>query len=141
MAQPAQKTAERKPARPRLVTEPQRRVRMRRLKLFDQPLHVLMRPAQDAPAPHLRAVTGRNGNGDRVVVDIHADEERERRARAVLSLDSGTGLECSFHVSAFLSLFVLLTRQCGSALRHTPARNPRSRKADSFSPTIASQSD
>jgi hypothetical protein len=121
--QPAQKARERKPARPGLVTEAQRRVGMRGLQLLDQALHVLVRAAQHAPAPHLRRVAGREGDGDGIVVDVQADVDH------------------NFHVSAFLSGLCLTTNHCGSAHRHTPGRNPRSREADTLAFFIASHSD
>ncbi len=74
-------------------------------------------------APDLRAVAGRNGKGDGIIMDIQPD-----------ILDN-------VPVSAFLSLFVLTTNKCGSALRHTPARNPRLEKADTLGLNIASHTD
>ena len=97
--------------------------RMCALPLLDELEHVFMPPADHAVTPHLHAVTGRNGNGDRIIVDIQPD-----------ILDN-------FHMSAFLSLFVLTTHNCGSALRHTPAPNPRFGKADTLRSFIASHTD
>ena len=96
---------------------------MRGLELLEEPLHVRVRPADDAPAPHFGGITGREGNGDGVIVDIQSD------------------VVDNVPVSAFLSLFWLTAKQCGSALRHTPGRNPRSRKADTLGSLITSHSD
>jgi len=82
-----------------------------------------MRAANDAPAAHFRAVTGGEGNGDRVVMDIQPEVDN------------------NLHVSAFLSGLSLTTNHCGSALRLTPARNPRPRKADTLPSPLASHSD
>ena len=43
-----------------------------------------------------------------------------------------------FMVSAFLSMFAFPAKHWGSALRLTPARNPRSRKADTASRLMTS---
>ena len=123
MPQPAEEPAERKPARPGLVTELERGVRMRGLELFDEPLHLFVRAAEDAPTAHLGGITGRDGTGDGVIVDIQSD------------------VEDNVHVSAFLSVLSLTTNHCGSALRPLPGRHPRSRKADTLGSLITSHSD
>ena len=123
VSQRANETHQRKAARPGLVTELQGRVGMGGLELFDQSLHVLMRATDNAPTAHLGAVRGRDGNGDGVIVDIQADV-----------LDK-------VHVSAFLSVLSFTDQHCGSALRLTPARHPRSGRADTLAFTIASHSD
>ena len=78
---------------------------------FYAPVHIVLRATDDAVAAHLAVVWGCDGNGDGVVMDISPDV-----------IDK-------VHVSAFLSLFCLTTNHCGSALRLTPARDPRSGKA------------
>ena len=99
------------------------RLRMRRLQLFDEAQYVLVGAADEAPAPHLRVVRGCNAKSDGVVMDIQPDV-----------LDK-------VHVSVVLSLLSLTDQQGGSALRLVPARNPRSRKADTSPSPIASHSD
>jgi hypothetical protein len=54
-------------------------------------------------------------------------------------VDIQADVDNNLHVSAFLSGLSLTTNHCGSA-PHT-RRNPRSRKADTFIPPIASYSD
>ena len=61
-------------------------------------------------------------NGDGVIMDIQTDKED------------------NVHV-AFLSLFELTTKPCGSAFRHMWAPNPRSRKADTLARPMANHSD
>jgi len=122
ITQPAQAPAQRIPARPGLVTELQGRAGLGGLELPGAPQHVLMRAAEDPVAPHLGGITGRDGKGDGVIVDIQAEEED------------------NVHVSAFLSWLSLLDQQGGSAHRPTPGRNPRSRKADPLRSPIASHS-
>jgi len=73
--------------------------------------------------PHLRTVTGGEGNGEGVVMDIQPEVNN------------------NLPVSAFLSGLSLTTNHCGSAHRLTPARNPRPRKADTLRSPIASHSD
>ena len=91
--------------------------------LLEELLHVLTRAAENAPAPHLRALARGQGNGHGIVVDVQPEVEH------------------NFQMSAFLSWFELTTNHCGSALRLTPARNPRSGEADTFAFLIASHSD
>ena len=82
-----------------------------------------MRATDDALAARLGVVGRLDGNGDGVVMDIQPDV-----------IDK-------VHVSAFLSLFCLTTKQCGSALRPTPGRNPRSGKAGILIRPMASHGD
>ncbi len=96
---------------------------MRALELLDEPLDVLVRAAENAPTPHLGFVTGGNGNGDGIVVDVQPE------------------VMDNLSVSAFLSGLSLTTNHCGSPLRHTSGRNPRSRKADTLRSPIASHCD
>jgi hypothetical protein len=56
-------------------------------------------------------------------------------------MDIQPDVDNNFPVSAFLSGLRVMTNHGGSALRPTPARNPRSRKADTLSSLIASHSD
>jgi hypothetical protein len=96
---------------------------MGRLNLFDELLHVLMRAADEAQRRTSVLSLGGEGDGDGVDVDIQAEVDH------------------NFHVSAFLSGLSLTTNHCGLALRLTPARNPRSREADTLAFNIASHSD
>ena len=90
---------------------------------------------------HLGRVAGRDGEGDGFVVDVQPDVQRAARRRGVLRLDRSVREFIRVHVSAFLSGLSLTTNHGGSALRPTPARNPRSRKADTLTRFIASHSD
>ena len=90
-------------------------------KLF--PFRSFSRAAAPAARWPRQSPTGREGNGDGVVVDIKSDV-----------LDK-------VHVSAFLSGLSLTTNHGGSALRPPPARHPPSRKADTLRPPIASHTD
>jgi len=85
---------------------------------FRQGLAVLPRDSPDEAGE-----LARDGNGDRLVMDIQP------------------GAVDNFHMFAFLSWFESMTQQCGSAHRLRLVRNPRSRKADTLGSPVARHGD
>ena len=85
---------------------------------FRQPLAVLPRDSPDEAGE-----LARDGNGDRVVMDIQPE------------------VVDNFHVLAFLSWFESMTQQCGSASRLRSGCNPRSLKADTLGSPVARHGD
>ena len=83
-----------------------------------QPLAVLPRDSPDEAGE-----LARDGNGDRLVMDIQPE------------------LVDNFHVLASLSWFELTTQHRGSAHRLTPGRSTRSLKADTLGSPVARHGD
>jgi hypothetical protein len=76
------------------------------LKFFDELEHVIMFPADDPIPPHFGRITGRDRDGDRIVVHVQPDEQDGRfapgRGNGYLALDR-LGLEeyVTFHGVCF----------------------------------------
>ena len=70
----ANEPAQRKTARPGLVTELQRHAWMRGRKFFDQAQQVIVLSADDPVTAHFNRIGGRQRHGDGVVMHIQADE-------------------------------------------------------------------
>ena len=79
---------------------------MGRLEFLDELEHVVVFPADDPVSPHLGRITGRDRDGDRIVVHVQPDEQDGRfapgRGNGYLALDR-LGLEeyVTFHGVCF----------------------------------------